>query len=108
MTAEYLERMSLFLPLESAGRERNICRYSKAEKQLSKLCVAFDYINYSRYMSFQHVLLQHHHEVFQQLHERGFVGSSSSENFSSIHGDLIAEMYNGKNKRHCRPIEIRI
>ena len=63
-------------------------------------------------MSFQDILLQHHHEengdVFQQLHEGGFIRSSYGENFSFIHGNLIAETYNGKNNRHCRPIEIRI
>ena len=63
-------------------------------------------------MQFQHVLLQHHHEengeVFQLLHETGFVESSSGENFPSIHADLIAEIYNGKNKRNCKSFEIRI
>ena len=31
MRAEYLKRISLFLSLESAARERKICRYLQAE-----------------------------------------------------------------------------
>ena len=59
-------------------------------------------------MSFQHILLQLHHEkngeVFQQLHERVFVGSSSEESFSSIHADLIGEIYKVRTQGTAGPL----
>ena len=61
-------------------------------------------------MPFQHVLLQHHHEengeVFQQLHERGFVGSSSGENLSSIHGDLLQKYTMVRTKGTTGPLRL--
>ena len=71
------------------------------------LCFAFDHFNYSRYLSFQHVLLRKHEREqspeFKDLQERGFGGRISGESFSAIHGDLITEIYNGETKGAAGP-----
>ena len=106
LTAQCLKRVSLLLSLEKETSAVTCKQSSNCSSSVLHL------ITLITQDACQHVLLQHHHEenskVFQQLHEGDSVGSSSGENFSSIHGDLIAEIYNDKNKRHCRSIDIRI
>jgi hypothetical protein len=52
-------------------------------------------VNYARYLTLQHVNLQHvkenHKDAWKDLVEIGFGGSLSGQPFSTIHGDLITE-----------------
>ena len=67
-----------------------------------KHCFAFDHINYARYLSFQYVFLRdlqgRNHPAITDLKSRGFGGSLSGNAFSSVHGDLITEVFNGRQR----------
>ena len=57
MTLTYLKDVSLMLAIVSAVREGCLERHLQAERQFLKLIFAFDHVNYSRYNTYQHVLL---------------------------------------------------
>ena len=57
MSIQYLRDISVMLSIVSAVREGCIDRHLQAEREFLKL--AFDHVNYSRYNSYQHVLLSH-------------------------------------------------
>ena len=61
------------------------------------LCFAFDHINYARYLTYQHMhfgkMQQDKHPAIEDLRNRGFGGSLSGSNFSTIHGDLVTEVF---------------
>ena len=74
-----------------------------------KYCFAFNYINYTRYLSYQQVYLQELQRIdsnaMMDLTQRGFDDSLSGDSFSCLHGDLVTEIFNGQTKRptgsHC-------
>ncbi len=107
MTMAYLKDVSALLALVSAVRESDLERHLEAEREMLKHCFAFDHINYARYLSFQHVFLRdlqrRNHPAIDDLASRGFGGSLSGNAFSSIHGDLITEVFNGETKRSAGP-----
>ena len=57
MSIQYLRDISIMLSIVSAVREGCIDRHLQAEREFLKLAFAFDHVNYSRYNSYQHVLL---------------------------------------------------
>ena len=86
---------SIFLALIFAAQEQNFELHLVEERELLPKCFAFNHINYSRYLTFQHVNfseIKHCNDnVWNDLLREGFRGSLSGEPFSSIHGDLITE-----------------
>ena len=48
-------------------------------------------------------LEQQNHQAFKELSERGFGCSITGQNFSTLHGDLITEIFNGQTKRQAGP-----
>ena len=72
-----------------------------------KYCFAFDHINCASYMSFQHVYLSDLEAkgdpAIDNLIKRGTAGNLSGDKFSSIHGDLITEVFNGETKQQAGP-----
>ena len=79
----------------------------EAERDMLKYCFAFDHIIYAQYMSFQHVYLSDLEAkgdpAIDNLIKRGIGGSLSGDKFSSIHGDLITEVFNGETKPQAGP-----
>ena len=71
------------------------------------LCFAFDHINYARYLTHQHVYfgkMQHDkHPAIADLRNRGFGGSLSRSNFSTLLGDLVTVVFNRETKRQAGP-----
>ena len=55
MTISYLKDISSLLALISGVREGNFDLHMQAAREMLKYCFAFDHINHSRYLSFQHV-----------------------------------------------------
>ena len=105
MTISYLKDVSL-LALVSAVRENDLSRHLQAERVMLSLCFAFDHINYTRYMSSQHVKLcvlkMHYDPAFTELSERGFGGSLSGEKFSAIHHFRLDQRdLQRRDKGHC-------
>lgn len=107
MTVAYLKDVSSILALVAGVRSGNFDLHMQAERDMLNYCFAFDHINYSRYLSYQHVYLQNLQEVshpaIDDLVNRGLGGSLSGSPFSSIHGDLITEVFNGETKRQAGP-----
>ena len=70
-------------------------------------CFAFNHINYSRYLTYQHVylrtLLRERSKSVVDLDEQGFGGSFSGVHFTSLHADLITKTFNGQVKRQSGP-----
>ena len=106
-TMMYLKDVSTMLAMVSAVREGNLRRHIEAEREMLSLTFAFNHQNYARYCSYQHVFLQNmsaeNEEAFQQLSERGFGASVSGERFTSIHGDLVTELFNKQTKDTAGP-----
>ena len=102
MTIEYLKDVSAMLAMVSAVREGWLERHLQAEREMIKQVFAFGHQNYARYLSYQYVLLrsmeQHNHPAITNLKEARFGGSISGKPFSSIHGDLITELFNKETK----------
>ena len=102
MTITYLKDVSSMLTMISAAREGNIQQHLEAEREMSSLVFAFNHQNYARYCSYNHINLRSMEEdknpAFRDLQERGLGGSISGEPFSSIHGDLITELFNKETK----------
>ena len=70
-------------------------------------CFAFDHINYARYLSYQQVYLRsieaNNSLVLSHLKEWDFGRSLSGQPFSTIHGDLVNDIFNGQTKRQTGP-----
>ena len=66
------------------------------------LTFSFDHQNYARYVTYQNSYLtwlkQTDHQAYNDLLERGMGGSISGDAFSTIHGDLITELFNKETK----------
>jgi len=107
MTIAYLKDISSLLALVWAVRVGNLECHLQAEREMIKFCFAFDHVNYSRYLSFQQVYLRdlerNNHPAINDIKTRGFGGSLSGSAFSTIHGDLITEVFNGETKRQAGP-----
>ena len=107
MTVAYLKDISSLLASVAAVRGGDFQLHMEAERDMLKYCFAFDHINYARYMSFQHVYLSDLEAkgdpAIDNLIKRGIGESLSGDKFSSIHGDLITEVFNGKTKRQAGP-----
>ena len=99
-TVMHLKDVSTMLAMVSAVREGNRRRYIEAEHEMLSLTFAFSHQkkSYARYCRYQHVFLQNmsqeNEQAFRQLSERGFGASLSGERFTSIHGDLVTELFN--------------
>ena len=102
MTVAYLKDVSLMLSLVSAVREANIEKHLQAERKMIHLTFSFDHQNYARYVTYQNSYLtwlkQTDHQAYNDLLERGMGGSISGDAFSTIHGDLITELFNKETK----------
>eukprot|EP00112_Aurelia_sp_Birch-Aquarium-sp1_P023401 Seg6964.2 transcript_id=Seg6964.2/GoldUCD/mRNA.D3Y31 product="hypothetical protein" protein_id=Seg6964.2/GoldUCD/D3Y31 len=102
MTLAYLKDVSSMLAMISAVREGNIERHLQSERDRLKQIFAFNHQNYARYCSYQHVYLrslqQEGHPAFDEMKLKGFGASIGGEKFSSIHGDLVTELFNKETK----------
>ena len=107
MTVAYLRDVSSMLAMVSAVREGQIERHLQSERDMLKQTFAFNHQNYARYCSYQHVYLRtlqaQSHPAFEELKERGFGGSVGGGAFSTIHGDLITELFNKETKGTAGP-----
>ena len=107
ITVCFLQDVSTLLVMVSAVREKNFERHVLVERGMIKYCFTFNHINYSRYLTYQHVylrtLLSERSKAGADLDERGFGGSLSGLPFKSLHGDLITEIFNGHAKRQADP-----
>ena len=80
---------------------------SVLKRVIINFCFAFDHVNYlyARYLSYQNIhlekLQQDNNPAIEDLRRRGFGGSLSGSNFSTIYGDLIAEVFNYQTKRQA-------
>eukprot|EP00794_Sanderia_malayensis_P002977 gene2977-3431_t len=110
MMIEYLKDVSAMLALVRSVREKSIDLHLAAEGALLPKCFAFDHVNYSRYLSAQHVNLQsikiNNPAAWEDLELNGFGGSLKGKPFSTIHGDLITEVtINREVKVRGRPMQ---
>ena len=92
---QYITDVSVLLALVSAVREKSIELHITAERALLPKCFAFNYINYARYLTIQHVNFEkiqiEKPTAWEDLLNDGFGGSITGQSFSTIHGDLITE-----------------
>ena len=106
-TVTYLKDVSLMLSLVGAVRECDIEKHLQAERKLLGLTFAYDHQNYSRYNTYQHAYLldlkNSNHPAFNELKKKGMGGSITGEKFSSIHGDLVTELFNKETKGTAGP-----
>ena len=102
MTIEYLKDLSSMLAMVSAVREGCLERHLEEEREMIKQVFASGHHNYACYLLYQHVsfrsMEQQNHPAIQDLKKNGFGGSISGEPFSSIHDDLITELFNKETK----------
>ena len=107
MTVACLKDVSSLLAMISAVRECDLERHLQSERDMLKLTFAFDHQHYASYCIYQHVYLrnleQQDHPAFMEMKERGFGGSISGGAFSTIHGDLITELFNKQTKGTAGP-----
>ena len=105
MTVAYLKDISSLLASAAAVRADDF--HMEGKRDMLKYCFAFDHINYARYMSFQHLYLSDlaakGDPAIGKLIKRGIGGSLSGDKFSSIHGDLITQVFNSETKLQARP-----
>ena len=106
-TVMHLKDVSTMLAIVSAVREGNLRRHIEAEREMLSLTFAFNHQDYARYCSYQHVFLQNmsqeNEQAFRQLSEKGFGASLSGKRFTSIHGDLVTELFNKQTKDTAGP-----
>ena len=107
LTVTYLKDASLLLSLVAAVREADIEEHLEAERKLSEYAFAYDHPNYARYNTYHNSYLLHlkqaNHRAFLDLKEKGMGGSISGQKFSSIHGDLVTELFNKETKGTAGP-----
>ena len=91
----------------SAVREKNFERHLRAKREMIKYSFTFDHISYSWYLTYQHVYFRtlkgKQRKVVADLDERGFGGSLSGLPFTSLHGELITEIFNSQTKHQAGP-----
>ena len=68
----------------------------------------FDHQNHSRYLSYQHVLSNHHQYwnslAFQDFFYRGFKASYSGNKIATVHGDIVREHFNKETEGTAGPL----
>ena len=83
MMVGYLKDVSAMLCFIVAVREKNIEIHMAAERMLITKCFTYGPFNYARYLTFQHVNLQHvkmnRKEVWEDLVQNRFRGTQSTE-----------------------------
>ena len=91
----YLKDVSTLLAMIRSVRVCNIEMHLEAARALLPQLFAFGLPNFSRYLTYQHALLEVHHisgkSIWKDLMENGFGGSLTGDKFSTKHGDLIIE-----------------
>ena len=107
ITVAYLKDVPSLLSLVRSVRDRNFNLHMEAQREMLKFCFSFNHINYARYMTYQHLFLSQleieNHPAVIDLKSRGIGDSLSGSSFSSIHGDIINEVFNGQTKRQAGP-----
>ena len=102
ITVAYLKDVSSLLSLVRSVRDGNLNLHMEAQRVTLKFCFSFNHINYARYMTYQHLFLSlleiENHPTVIDLKSRGIGSSLSGSRFSSIHGDLINEVFDGQTK----------
>lgn len=110
MVVAFLQDVSSLLALVSSVREGDVERHLEAERDMIKQAFSFDHQNYSRYLTYQHVLLNDHKkknsDAFRDLVLRGFGASYSTNSFSTVHGDLVTEYFNRETKVSTGPFRL--
>ena len=95
LMVQYICAVSHLLGMISSVREHNIKRRMQAERALLPKLFAFGHPNYSRYLTYQHVMLQllekTNPNAWESIIKEGFGASRSGNEFSAIHGDLMIE-----------------
>ena len=96
MINQYIRDVSYMPALIFAVREKKIELHLPAEREMLPKCFAFSHINYSRYLTFQHVnfskMKDCYENVWNDLLREGFGWSLSAEPFSTIHRDFITKV----------------
>ena len=107
ITLAYLKDISSLLALVSAVRDADIELHLQAERDMLKQVFAFDHQNYSRYLTYQHVLLTNlklnQSQSFEDLKLRGIGANYSGDKFAAVHGDLVTEYFNRETKGTAGP-----
>ena len=105
MTVAYLKYISSLLESVAAVRGGDFQLHMEAERDMLRYWFNFDHINYARNISFQHVYLSDLEAkgdpAIDNFIKQGIGGSLSGDNFSSIHRDVITEVFNGETKRQA-------
>ena len=90
-----------------AVRKHNFEQNLQAERKRIKYCFTFGHMNYSLYLRYQHVYLRTLQRDWSKavagLDEIGLDGFLSGLPFSSLHGDLTTEIFNGQTKLQAGP-----
>ena len=98
LVLSYIKSVSAMLSLVSSVRESDIEWHLQAENILICESFALDHQNYAHYGAFQHVnwqsLRKENKERFNELKEKEFGASLTGDVFSTIHGDLVTELFN--------------
>ena len=106
-TVSYLHDVSSLLALLRSVRVSDFELHMQAERDMLKYCFAFDHVNYARYLTFQHVLLStmanENRPAIIELKTKGFGATFTGNQLSTIHGDLVTEVFNGQTKRQAGP-----
>ena len=94
----------------SSIREGDIERHLQAKRDMLKTVFAFDHQSYSRYLGYQHHLLndmkKKNTRAFQEIKLRGFGANYTGSKFASVHGDLVTEYFNRETKGKAAPFSL--
>ena len=95
MFVNYIKGVSALLAIIRSVRECNIEMHLEAERAFLPQLFVFVHPNYSRYLTYQHTLLEVHRisntSIWKGLKENGFGGSLTGDKFSTKRGDPITE-----------------
>ena len=93
---QYITDVSAFLSQINAYCEKNIGFHLQAQRDLLLLLFAFNYQNYSRYLTTHHVELTNvsskNPYAYKDLQTYDIGASLSGKRFSTIPGDLVTEV----------------
>ena len=93
MFVNYLKDVLALLAMIRSVKECNIEMHLEAERTFQAQRFGFGHPNYSRYLTYQHALLEVHlisnTSIWKDLKENGFGGSLTGDTFSIKHGALI-------------------
>ena len=105
MFVNCLKDVSALLAMIRSVRECNIEVHLEEERALLPQLVAFGRPNYSRYMTYQHALLEvyciSNKSIGKDLKENGFGGSLTRDKFSRKLGDILIETTVNRNVNVC-------